>query len=67
MFESVNRERQVSRIAKERLMPKRSKLTVISCFTAFLLVGCRVSAPEKGSDTITLMARYNQQGDTTMQ
>ncbi len=48
-------------------MPKRSKLTVISCFTAFLLVGCRVSAPEKGSDTITLMARYNQQGDTTMQ
>jgi GrpB-like predicted nucleotidyltransferase (UPF0157 family) len=40
----------------------RTQFAIFSFFTAFLLAGCRVSAPEKGSDTISLMARYNQQG-----
>ena len=34
----------------------------ISILAGFLLGGCRVSTPEKGSDAITLMARFNQQG-----
>ena len=43
-------------------MTNRTRLAVVSFFAVFLLGGCRVSAPEKGSEGITLMARYNQQG-----
>lgn len=35
---------------------------VIVAFFAMALLSCRVSAPEKGSEAITLMARYNEQG-----
>jgi hypothetical protein len=40
----------------------RTQLAVVSFFAIFLFGGCRVSAPEKSSEAITLMARYNQQG-----
>ena len=30
--------------------------------TIILLGGCHTTAPEKGSDAITLMAKYNQRG-----
>lgn len=43
-------------------MPKPLQLAVFSFFAIFFLGGCRVSTPEKGSDAITLMARYNQEG-----
>ena len=42
--------------------PKPSQLAVCSVVAVFLFAGCRVSAPDKGSDAITLMTRYNQQG-----
>jgi hypothetical protein len=37
-------------------------LAFVLFFAIFLLGGCRVSAPEKGSEAITLMTRYNEQG-----
>jgi hypothetical protein len=41
---------------------KRTQLAFIS-FAAIVLIGnCHASAPEKGSDAITLMAKYNQRG-----
>jgi len=40
----------------------RTKLALALFFTVFLIGGCRVTAPEKGSEAITLMAKYNQQG-----
>ena len=40
----------------------RTQLVIFSSFAVFLLAGCPVSAPEKGSEAITLVARYNQQG-----
>ena len=43
-------------------MPKRTQLAVISFVAIILLGGCHATAPEKGSDAITLMAKYNQQG-----
>jgi hypothetical protein len=43
-------------------VPKPSQHVVISFIAVLLLGGCQVSAPEKGSDAITLMARYNDQG-----
>jgi hypothetical protein len=39
-----------------------AQLALLELLAFFLLGGCRVSAPEKGTDTVTLMARYNQQG-----
>ena len=47
---------------KGHLVPKPLQLAVFSFFAVSLLGGCRVSAPEKGSEAVTLMARYNQQG-----
>jgi hypothetical protein len=41
---------------------KRTQLAVISFFAIVLLGDCHASAPEKGSDAITLMAKYNEQG-----
>jgi hypothetical protein len=41
---------------------KETQLAVVSFIAVLVLGGCRVSAPEKSSDAITLMARYNQQG-----
>jgi hypothetical protein len=43
-------------------MFSRTRLAIFSFLTVFLLAGCRVSAPESGSEAISLMARYNQQG-----
>ncbi len=43
-------------------MTNRTKLALALFFTVFLIGGCRVTAPEKGSEAITLMAKYNQQG-----
>lgn len=43
-------------------MTNRTQLAVVSFIAFFLFGGCRVSAPEKGSEAITLMAKYNQQG-----
>ena len=43
-------------------MPKRTQLAVNSFVAIILLGGCHASAPEKGSEAITLMARYNEQG-----
>jgi hypothetical protein len=40
---------------------KRTQLAVIS-FVIVVLGGCHASAPGKGSDTISLMAKFNQQG-----
>lgn len=43
-------------------MSKRAQSAIISLFVTVLLGGCHASAPEKGSEAITLMAKYNQQG-----
>ncbi len=43
-------------------MSKYIPLAITSFFAIILLGGCHASAPEKGSEAITLMARYNQQG-----
>jgi tetratricopeptide (TPR) repeat protein len=43
-------------------MFNRTQLVVCSFLVAFFLVGCRVNAPEKGSEAINLMTRYNQEG-----
>ena len=43
-------------------MSKRTQLAVISFFAIALLGDCHASAPEKGSEAITLMTKYNQQG-----
>jgi hypothetical protein len=39
-----------------------SRFVAFAFFAVCLLVGCRVSAPEKGSDAITLMTKYSQRG-----
>jgi hypothetical protein len=49
-------------LRKERIVSKSTQLAAISFFAIVLFAGCHTSAPEKGSDAITLMARYNQQG-----
>jgi hypothetical protein len=43
-------------------MSNRTRLPAISFFAIVLIVGCHASAPETGSDTISLMTKYNQQG-----
>jgi len=43
-------------------VPKRTQLAVISFLAIALLGDCHSSAPEKGNEAITLMAKYNQQG-----
>lgn len=43
-------------------MPKRVQFIFIQFATIILLGGCHAAIPEKGSDAITLMAKYNQRG-----
>ena len=43
-------------------MSKRTQLAVIPFLAIVLLGGCHAGAPEKGSEAITVMAKYNQQG-----
>ena len=43
-------------------MTNRTKLALALFFTVFLIGGCRGTAPEKGSEAITLMTKYNQEG-----
>jgi hypothetical protein len=43
-------------------MSKRIQLAIISFFAIVLLGDCHASIPEKGSEAISLMARYNRQG-----
>ena len=43
-------------------MSNRTQLAIVSFFAIVLLGGCHTSAPRRGSETITLMARFNQQG-----
>ena len=43
-------------------MFNRTQVVVCSFVMAFLFAGCGVSAPEKRSEAINLMTRYNQEG-----
>jgi hypothetical protein len=43
-------------------MWKRIQLAIISLFAIVLLGDCHASVPEKVSEAVTLMTRYNQQG-----
>lgn len=42
-------------------MPKRVRLAILS-FAVALLAGCSTDTPKTGSEAISLMTRYNQQG-----
>lgn len=43
-------------------MSNRTQLAVVSFFAIVLLGDCHASAPKTGSEAITLMAKFNQQG-----
>jgi hypothetical protein len=43
-------------------MSNQTRLAAISSFAIVFFGGCHASVPEKGSDTISLMAKHNQQG-----
>jgi hypothetical protein len=43
-------------------VPKCTQFIFVQFATIILLGGCHTTAPEKGSDAITLMAKYNQRG-----
>jgi hypothetical protein len=47
-------------LAKEVFVANLRRFVALAFFAICLLAGCRVSAPEKGSDAITLMANYVQ-------
>ena len=40
----------------------RQTVALLSLLSILAFAGCRVSAPENGSDAITLMTKYNEQG-----
>jgi hypothetical protein len=57
----LSRNRFRAKLPKECFVANLSWFSALALFAVFVLVGCRVNAPEEGSDAITLMAKYSQQ------